>query len=651
MVETVSSAISVRPSTRSEQRLFAAWLATAAVMLWGRWRIVGDAPGNAILFPLAACEDLVLAGVLAWFSVRAVRAAQDGRLRTAIAFTGWSLCLLLAIYAAFSTMFVHIVRAPLTVQLINLSDHLRGIHASLEVSAAPSQVIKLAATPIVVVAASVMFSRLAPAVLAHVTRTCTGWAALGLLAAYAAAGAWWLDHSLIYRPLVENPEWALVRSLLFPPRPVFGSKFPAVFADDFLPPARRSARHGATGVACAAPHPPASVGIASQPPLNVVMVILESVGARRLELYGASVDDTPNLLRIAKHAAVFDRIYVAQASTSCAMATLFCSVYPLQDFSGITRLDPAIRLPSIGQVLKAHGYRTGFIHDGQIYYDREGEFLAAHGFDMVAGSPRDYPAPRDSTLAARLMSWIGEDRSRPFFAALWTQDAHHPYCASGNRAFDRSSPRLNRYINAIDEDDALIGTIADELERAGLADNTVLVVTGDHGEAFFEHGQAFHDESVFDEEMRVPLMIVNRRLFPAEIRDHWIGQQVEIAPTILDLLGYPAPVDWQGASLFSDKRLGRAYLFANAGAFVWGLVEGDTKYILDGNYGAMAFNLAADPLERHNLADDPGYAARLETAKERLAAWFTYQNRFLEERIAESPSPARQEIAGANSPR
>ena len=77
------------------------------------------------------------------------------------------------------------------------------------------------------------------------------------------------------------------------------------------------------------------------------------------------------------------------------------------------------------------------------------------------------------------------------------------------------------------------------LEEMKLANDTLLVITGDHGEAFGEHGRIAHGFTVYDEETRVPLLIVNPLLFPHEVVVNSLGSQVDIAPTLLSLLGYP----------------------------------------------------------------------------------------------------------------
>ena len=229
------------------------------------------------------------------------------------------------------------------------------------------------------------------------------------------------------------------------------------------------------------------------------MIVMESVGARRLELYGAPYDDSPELVQLAHHGVLFNRIYVSQPYTSSAMVGLFCSIYNQHSWWSIPRQMPTIPVEGIAGVLDAHGYRTGFIHDGQLFFDNQGLFLRSHGFTQVVSQDRDYVTPHDQDLIPAAISWIRADPSRPFFLTLWTNDTHHPYVSTSHRSIV-GDPYLNRHLNGVQSSDALTGKLMRTLEEMKLANDTLLVITGDHGEAFGEHGRIAHGFTVYDEE-------------------------------------------------------------------------------------------------------------------------------------------------------
>jgi lipoteichoic acid synthase len=168
------------------------------------------------------------------------------------------------------------------------------------------------------------------------------------------------------------------------------------------------------------------------------------------------------------------------------------------------------------------------------------------------------------------------------------------------------------------------------LSAMKIADNTLIVITGDHGEAFGEHGQMVHGFSVYDEEVHVPLIFVNDKLFPRGMRIDRIGRQIDIAPTILGLLGYEEPPQWQGVNLFADNSPERAYLFSTSGNFSLGFVEGNFKYIHDFDRNTdELYDLAHDPAETHDLSSDSWRQAQLSRDRLRIDAWLSFQDRYL----------------------
>jgi len=156
-----------------------------------------------------------------------------------------------------------------------------------------------------------------------------------------------------------------------------------------------------------------------------------------------------------------------------------------------------------------------------------------------------------------------------------------------------------------------------------------VLITGDHGEAFADpHRQRGHAWSVYEEEVHVPLLIWNPRLFPEGQRSQQIGGHVDLNPTLADLLGVEAQPEWQGFSLFDPQRPNRAFFMAIAGGDVFDVREGDWKYIYDVTSGRESlFNLRLDPQEQHDFArGEPERALQL---RQRVAAWVTFEDAFL----------------------
>ena len=188
---------------------------------------------------------------------------------------------------------------------------------------------------------------------------------------------------------------------------------------------------------------------------------------------------------------------------------------------------------------------------------------------------------------------------------------------------------LTRYLSLLRNVDAQLARLFATLRERGIADDTLVVVTGDHGEAFGDpHGQRGHAWSVYEEEVHVPLMLWNPRLFPEGRRVSTIGGHVDLNPTIADILGAVPDSEWQGYSLFDPARPERAYFMAIAGGDIFGVREGDWKYIYDVTSARESlFNLRLDPDEQHDFAKgEPERAAQL---RERVAAWVEFEDAFL----------------------
>ena len=139
----------------------------------------------------------------------------------------------------------------------------------------------------------------------------------------------------------------------------------------------------------------------------------------------------------------------------------------------------------------------------------------------------------------------------------------------------------------------------------------------------------------------MPLLIVNPLLFPHEVVVNSLGSQVDIAPTLLSLLGYPEPPQWQGVNLLATKSRERAYLFSGEGYFTLGLVEGNFKYIYNFNHNrAELYDLTTDPYERDDLSSNPNYGAMIKRDHLQNEAWVSFRNRYIAE-FAATSSPAK----------
>jgi lipoteichoic acid synthase len=609
--------------------LFAAFFSLAIVGLAVRWILVAPS-GQRWLLPILAYQDLVVCAVLAWLFDATFAISSMPTHRRVVTLTGWVVCLGDAALLGLHLLIYAKVRHPFTYRLFEISDNLRGIEGSIAESLAPARTAVLATTVSVIVLSEGLWC-FAPRLLARMHAAFKSRRAVALILLFVVFGSYSANRWVNYPPAAVSPAWALVSSVFHDTKPVVADSIPPEYLADFDPVANNCR---------VAEDIPIDGAIArtSRRPMNVLMVVMESVGAKRLQLYGAPFDDSPNLMRLARHGVLFERVYAAEAITSSAMAGLFCSIYPYHDWITVTRMAPDLAVKGLAELLLQHGYRTTFMSPVPLAYDKDDEFLRRHGFHDVIDKPRYTSRAMDSELTANAIQWIKQDPSHPFFLTLWTADSHHPYLSSSVRDYHVNDSYLNRYLNGIVATDKLIEQITDSLESMRLADDTLLVITGDHGEAFGEHQETGHGFTAYDEEVHVPLLMVNARLFAHPRIIHSVGRQIDIAPTVLDLLGYRPPDEWQGTSLLSGLQPQRAFMFAVKGDYVFGLIDGGSQYVYDYDRNREElYNLLDDPDEKHDLSGAPELASTLRQDHLRIEAWLSFQNGYIGGLIPQRP--------------
>jgi|GEM_PF-823530 len=376
---------------------------------------------------------------------------------------------------------------------------------------------------------------------------------------------------------------------------------------------------------------------------NVIIIVLESTPAEYIEPYGSKFKTTPELNKYISNSIVFENIYAHVPATNKSMVCLLGSIYPLLSYTSITQEHPAINIPTISSELKKRGYRTAFFNSGDNSFQRGGEFLAHRDFDTIEDcknlkckqkfvitqkgwDPLD--GINDECTGQELISWIKNKPDKPFFTMMWTYQTHYPYFASGEeQKYDTSDPSLNRYLNAVHHSDLMLGKIMEELKANNLFESTLVVLVGDHGEAFGRHEQTTHASKIYEENLHIPCVFINPA-FKNE-RSAAIGGSKDIAPSIMNILGIPAPDKWQGKSLFTSNKNDRTYFFAPWADFLFGYREGNKKYIYNATKGITEiYDLLKDPHEAKNLAAD--LPLEVELCHQRLAAWVQYDNKFME---------------------
>jgi len=279
------------------------------------------------------------------------------------------------------------------------------------------------------------------------------------------------------------------------------------------------------------------------------------------------------------------------------------------------RLDD--ELVTLAEVYQGQGYQTHGIVSHHAFREAYNLHQGFDEFDLSiirAHNPaKSSTAPLVSERGLAALDTLTESES-PFFLWLHYFDAHNDYMPHEGIDFGKT-PR-DVYDGEVLYQDQALGTFFDGLEARGLAETTVVVVIGDHGEEFKEHGMRFHTGQLYEESVRIPLIIRFPGFEPARI-DGVIGES-DVGPTLLSLMDMPIPPEFEGVAveeeeqrfqLWFDRRLGplpRRGVYLET--FRWqqrqGLVRDNWKLIHDlKSEEWLLFNLKSDPAEKENLFD------------------------------------------------
>jgi hypothetical protein len=360
---------------------------------------------------------------------------------------------------------------------------------------------------------------------------------------------------------------------------------------------------------------------------NVVIVHLESTGARYLKPYGAAEDPMPHLTALCRRAVVFENAYTTYPETIRSFFATQCATWPALDVPAET-YEPA-RAPALAEVLAPHGYRTGLFHPGRFRYLGMEEVLRNRGYQTredagdIGGERESSFGIDEASAVRRMLTWIDERPGQPFLLTYMPIAGHHPYDTPEAGPF-RGGREIDRYRNALHYADSALADLLDGLCRRGLEDDTLFVVCGDHGEAFGQHeGNYGHTLFLYEENVRVPLLVALPGRIDNEVRVGRVASLVDMAPTVLDLLGLPAPAEYQGRSLLAGEP--RMALFCTDYSLgLLGLRDGRWKMIHELDSGrSQLFDLDADPDEKCDLAGR--MPERTAVYREHLLRWAAAQ--------------------------
>src|SRR6266568_2501494 len=347
---------------------------------------------------------------------------------------------------------------------------------------------------------------------------------------------------------------------------------------------------------------------------NVVVITIDTLRPDHLGCYGDKQIHTPNIDALAADSTRFERAYTAVPVTLPSHTVIFTGTYPLlsgvHDFAA-NKLDPT--QATLASVLKENGYATAAVIGSAVLDSR---FGLNHGFDFyhdhfdfnrLQESNLDEMERPGNIVADVTLDWLSKNYQKKFFLWMHLYDPHYPYRPP--------PPYSEQYKDRPDDGeiacaDAQVGRLIEFLKNKGLYQNTLIILSGDHGESLGEHGEKTHGFFIYNATLHVPLIIH----LPGDMHARTVQNLVNLAdimPTVLAALNIQLPAHVQGQSLLpiispkkeDNARSLYAETFLPRLHFNWSELRGvetENYHFIDAPQPEL-YDLTKDPGETQNL--------------------------------------------------
>jgi arylsulfatase A-like enzyme/HEAT repeat protein len=358
-----------------------------------------------------------------------------------------------------------------------------------------------------------------------------------------------------------------------------------------------------------------------RPSADVVIITVDALRADRVAAYGYGRPTTPNIDALAARGVRFERAYAQAPHTSFSMTSLLTGKY----YPTLTRMGPSDGQDTLPLYLRRYAWKTAAFYPEAVF------FVQADKLKAYQSAKFQFEYVKEETLDAHAqISQIAKffEEEKPPRAFLWVHffDPHEPY--EKHPAHDFGGGDRDRYDSEIAYTDAAVGRLLAYLDKN--RPGAIVILTADHGEEFDEHGGRYHGSSLYDEQIRVPLIIAVPGVPPHVVRGP--VELVDLAPTVLALLDIPVPVrmrgndlgPWLASPAAPDDRLGFAFAELDEQRMV---ASARDKLICQVAKGFCAYHdLVADPGERRNLAE--AHPDRVAVLRAELDAWLASHTEF-----------------------
>jgi len=362
---------------------------------------------------------------------------------------------------------------------------------------------------------------------------------------------------------------------------------------------------------------------------NVIFILLEAITAERVGFYGYKRNVTPNLDALAAKSTVFMEMYATATHSDYAQPGILSSRYMLTSkYRTISATDnPRVFL---WDILKKDNYTTGYHSSQDDEWQNMNTYIDYTNLDNWTNSRTDevtdYGSGRqrkdfDFRATERALNWLNNtiEKDQPFFLYMNFQGTHNPliypeefsfYKPDEDHGITRSGGEdtINIYDNALRYVDAQVGQIIDFIESNNKTNNTIFIITSDHGHDLEDrHGIGGHGNSIYNEELIVPGIFFLPGIEPQIIEEP--VSHIDFIPTIIDLLGYDIPKEFQGEVMKKGRPI---FSVAQTHKYLIGIILNNTKIIVDLNRELIEiYRLDEDPKELNNIEYNEQYKDKI----------------------------------------
>ena len=398
--------------------------------------------------------------------------------------------------------------------------------------------------------------------------------------------------------------------------------------------------------------------------LNVVWYLMESVSFRESSLYSKNnYDTTPFLKELADKSLFFPNYYTMVAASTRSFVSCLTGLYPYVDPSSDLIKYSAIKVPTLVDILHDTGYTTAFFSGSDTMFESLDTFLANRNYDvfvdknLIPTKKRDGESMLswgvdDEIMIDRALEWIEsvKDSGAPFYVNFNAVYPHHPF----------NVPQRHRNLNEMDWGkeglrsayraslyyaDMSVKRFYQGLKRLNVADNTLFIVTPDHGEAFgdLHKKNLIHAEYCYDEDSHIFLILNNPRVFDRPVENKLLGSHTDILPTILSILNIEEELEIDGQNLLSDDYQ-QPFIFCYSRRQL-GVRDGNLKFVTARkNREAELYDLESDPQEQKNIAKK--HPDKVVAYEKSARGWMASVTRAYAD-LAEKSGLSKHEIQGA----